>query len=177
MKISKIGLLFIGIFFIISSSSGRDDGRRELMSKKEVTEKYDKNGDGELDYREKMSFLRSLNEEERNLYRRKFNEQINKGVREVQREHQNNKREEDIRARINETGKKLRWLVESGEITEEQARSECRVNKINESIKLQEMNYEGHEHRDRHHDEHEHRIDTMKVMSMETDTMMSMVQG
>ena len=95
MKISKIGLSFIGIFCVISSSSGRDEGRRELMSKQEVTEKYDKNGDGELDYREKMSFLRSLNEEERNLYRRKFNEQINKGVREVQREHQNNKREEE----------------------------------------------------------------------------------
>ena len=159
MKISKIGLLFIGIFCVISSSSGRDEGRRELMSKQEVTEKYDKNGDGELDYREKMSFLRSLNEEERNLYRRKFNEQINKGVREVQREHQNNKREEDIRARINEAGKKLRRLVESGEITEEQARKRMQElrQRINESIKLhRDRHHEGHEHGDRHHDGHEH---------------------
>ena len=130
------------------------------MSKQEVTEKYDKNGDGELDYREKMSFLRSLNEEERNLYRRKFNEQINKGLREVQREHQNNKREEDIRARINEAGKKLRRLVESGEITEEQARKRMQElrQRINESIKLhRDRHHEGHEHRNRHHDEHEHR--------------------
>ena len=159
MKISKIGLSFIGIFCVISSSSGRDEGRRELMSKQEVTEKYDKNGDGELDYREKMSFLRSLNEEERNLYRRKFNEQINKGLREVQREHQNNKREEDIRARINEAGKKLRRLVESGEITEEQARKRMQElrQRINESIKLhRDRHHDGHEHRDRHHDGHEH---------------------
>jgi len=156
MKISKIGLSFIGIFCVISSSSGRDEGRRELMSKQEVTEKYDKNGDGELDYREKMSFLRSLNEEERNLYRRKFNEQINKGVREVQREHQNNKREEDIRARINEAGKKLRRLVESGEITEEQARKRMQElrQRINESIKLhRDRHHDGHEQRDRHHDD------------------------
>ena len=156
MKISKIGLSFIGIFCVISSSSGRDEGRRELMSKQEVTEKYDKNGDGELDYREKMSFLRSLNEEERNLYRRKFNEQINKGVREVQREHQNNKREEDIRARINEAGKKLRRLVESGEITEEQARKRMQElrQRINESIKLhRDRHHDGHDHRDRHHDD------------------------
>ena len=159
MKISKIGLSFIGIFYVISSSSGRDEGRRELMSKQEVTEKYDKNGDGELDYREKMSFLRSLNEEERNLYRRKFNEQINKGVREVQREHQNNIREEDIRARINEAGKKLRRLVESGEITEEQARKRMQElrQRINESIKLhRDRHHEGHENRYRHHDGHEH---------------------
>ena len=159
MKISKIGLSFIGIFCVISSSSGRDEGKRELMSKQEVTEKYDKNGDGELDYREKMSFLRSLNEEERNLYRRKFNEQINKGVREVQREHQNNKREEDIRARINEAGKKLRRLVESGEITEEQARKRMQElrQRINESIKLhRDRHHESHEHGDRHHDAHEH---------------------
>ena len=159
MKISKIGLSFIGIFCVISSSSGRDEGRRELMSKQEVTEKYDKNGDGELDYREKMSFLRSLNEEERNLYRRKFNEQINKGVREVQREHQNNKREQDISARINEAGKKLRRLVESGEITEEQARKRMQElrQRINESIKLhRDRHHEGHENRYRHHDGHEH---------------------
>ena len=160
MKISKIGLSFIGIFCVISSSSGRDEGRRELMSKQEVTEKYDKNGDGELDYREKMSFLRRLNEDERNLHRRRFKEQINKGVREVQREQQNNKREEDIRARINEAGKKLRRLVESGEISEEQARKRMQElrQRINESIKLHsDRHYEGHEHGDRHHDEHEHR--------------------
>ena len=160
MKISKIGLSFIGIFCVISSSSGRDEGRRELMSKQEVTEKYDKNGDGELDYREKMSFLRRLNEDERNPHRRRFKEQINKGVREVQREQQNNKREEDIRARINEAGKKLRRLVESGEISEEQARKRMQElrQRINESIKLHsDRHYEGHEHGDRHHDEHEHR--------------------
>ena len=50
----------VGFFSAIAFSSGNDEEKRELMSKKEVTERYDKNGDGELDYREKMTFLREL---------------------------------------------------------------------------------------------------------------------
>ena len=73
MKTPRTGILLVGFFSAIAFSSGNDGEKRELMSKKEVTEKYDKNGDGELDYREKMTFLRSLDEEERNAYRRHFN--------------------------------------------------------------------------------------------------------
>ena len=79
------------------------------MSKKEVTERYDKNGDGELDYREKMTFLREL--------------------------------------------------VESGEITEEQARRrmENMRRRAAESLNGEhsERQHDDHEHRDRHHDGHE----------------------
>ena len=109
----------VGFFSAIAFSSGNDEEKRELMSKKEVTERYDKNGDGELDYREKMTFLREL--------------------------------------------------VESGEITEEQARRrmENMRRRAAESLngehrdrhhdghENEDRNHDGHEHRDRHHDGHE----------------------
>ena len=109
VKIPRTGILLVGFFSAIAFSSGNDEEKRESMSKKEVTERYDKNGDGELDYREKMTFLREL--------------------------------------------------VESGEITEEQARR--RMENIRrraaESLNGEhsERHHDDREHRDRHHDGHE----------------------
>ena len=109
MKIPRTGILLVGFFSAIAFSSGNDEEKRELMSKKEVTERYDKNGDGELDYREKMTFLREL--------------------------------------------------VESGEITEEQARRrmENMRRRAAESLNGEhsERQHDDHEHRDRHHEGHE----------------------
>ena len=109
MKIPRTGILLVGFFSAIAFSSGNDEEKRELMSKKEVTERYDKNGDGELDYREKMTFLREL--------------------------------------------------VESGEITEEQARRrmENMRRRAAESLNGEhsERQHDDREHRDRHHDGHE----------------------
>ena len=90
----------VGFFSAIAFSSGNDEEKRELMSKKEVTERYDKNGDGELDYREKMTFLREL--------------------------------------------------VESGEITEEQARRRM------ENMRRRAAESLNSEHRERHHGDREH---------------------
>ncbi len=106
VKIPRTGILLVGFFSAISFSSGNDEEKRESMSKNEVTERYVKNGDGELDYREKMTFLREL--------------------------------------------------VESGEITEEQARR--RMGNIRrraaESLngEYSERQHDDREHRDRHHD-------------------------
>ena len=109
VKIPRTGILLVGFFSAIAFSSGNDEEKRELMSKKEVTERYDKNGDGELDYREKMTFLREL--------------------------------------------------VESGEITEEQARRrmENMRRRAAESLNGEhsERQHDDREHRDRHHDGHE----------------------
>ena len=52
--------------------AGERNDNRKLLSKTEVTNKYDQNGDGTLDYREKMSFLRNLNEDQREAYRKAF---------------------------------------------------------------------------------------------------------
>ena len=84
------------------------------MSKKEVTKKYDKNGDGELDYREKMTFLRSLDEEEINAYRRHFNVHQKIDIRVEHDKRDNDQISEGIRARLDDAGKKLRELVGSG---------------------------------------------------------------
>ena len=109
VKIPRTGILLVGFFSAIAFSSGNDEEKRESKSKKEVTERYDKNGDGELDYREKMTFLREL--------------------------------------------------VESGEITEEQARRrmENMRRRAAESLNGEhsERQHDDHEHRDRHHDGHE----------------------
>ena len=108
VKIPRTGILLVGFFSAIAFSSGNDEEKRELMSKKEVTERYDKNGDGELDYREKMTFLREL--------------------------------------------------VESGEITEEQARRrmENMRRRAAESLNSEhsERQHDGHENGDRHHDDY-----------------------
>ena len=90
----------VGFFSAIAFSSGNDEEKRESKSKKEVTERYDKNGDGELDYREKMTFLREL--------------------------------------------------VESGEITEEQARRRM------ENMRRRAAESLNSEHRERHHGDREH---------------------
>ena len=109
VKIPRTGILLVGFFSAIAFSSGNDEEKRESMSRKEVTERYDKNGDGELDYREKMTFLREI--------------------------------------------------VESGEITEEQARRrmENMRRRAAESLNGEhsERQHDDHEHRDRHHDGHE----------------------
>ena len=108
VKIPRTGILLVGFFSAIAFSSGNDEEKRELMSKKEVTERYDKNGDGELDYREKMTFLREL--------------------------------------------------VESGEITEEQARRrmENMRRRAAESLNGEHRgrHHDGHENGDRHHDDY-----------------------
>ena len=101
----------VGFFSAIAFSSGNDEEKRESKSKKEVTERYDKNGDGELDYREKMTFLREL--------------------------------------------------VESGEITEEQARRRMENMRRRAAESLNSEHRERHhgdrEHDERHHDDREHR--------------------
>ena len=100
----------VGFFSAIAFSSGNDEEKRESKSKKEVTERYDKNGDGELDYREKMTFLREL--------------------------------------------------VESGEITEEQARRRMENMRRRAAESLNSEHRERHhgdrEHGERHHDDREH---------------------
>ena len=98
MKLIKIFMsLAIANVAVISSDaqergrrdreSGERNGDRKLLSKTEVTNKYDQNGDGTLDYREKMSFLRSLNEDQREAYRKAFfqNNQ-NRGTQEGNRD-------------------------------------------------------------------------------------------
>ena len=118
----------VGFFSAIAFSSGNDEEKRELMSKKEVTERYDKNGDGELDYREKMTFLRELVESgeiTEEQARRRMENMRRRAAESLNSEHgerhhgerDNDKRGEGIRARLDEAGKKLRELVESGEIT------------------------------------------------------------
>ena len=111
VKIPRTRILLVGFFSAIAFSSGNDEEKRESKSKKEVTERYDKNGDGELDYREKMTFLREL--------------------------------------------------VESGEITEEQARRrmENMRRRAAESLNSEhrERHHDDREHGERHHDDREHR--------------------
>ena len=160
----------VGFFSAIAFSSGNDEEKRELMSKKEVTERYDKNGDGELDYREKMTFLRELVESgeiTEEQARRRMENMRRRAAESLNSEHgerhhgerDNDKRGEGIRARLDEAGKKLRELVESGEITEEQARRrmENMRRRAAESLNGEhsERQHDDHEHRGRHHDGHE----------------------
>ena len=78
MKLSNITFGFLALMVAVISSNAQERGRGDrerggnLLSKSEVTKNYDQNGDGTLDYREKMSFLRSLNEDQREEYRRAF---------------------------------------------------------------------------------------------------------
>ena len=160
----------VGFFSAIAFSSGNEEEKRESMSKKEVTERYDKNGDGELDYREKMTFLRELVESgeiTEEQARRRMENMRRRAAESLNSEHgerhhgerDNDKRGEGIRARLDEAGKKLRELVESGEITEEQARRrmENMRRRAAESLNGEhsERQHDDHEHRDRHHDGHE----------------------
>ena len=170
VKIPRTGILLVGFFSAIAFSSGYDEEKRELMSKKEVTERYDKNGDGELDYREKMTFLRELVESgeiTEEQARRRMENMRRRAAESLNSEHgerhhgerDNDKRGEGIRARLDEAGKKLRELVESGEITEEQARRrmENMRRRAAESLNGEhsERQHDDREHRDRHHDGHE----------------------
>ena len=76
MKLRKTIPLFAGILIgsgmLTSLFAESDRNKRELLSKKELTKIYDRNGDGQLDYREKMSFLRGLNDEEKASYKQHF---------------------------------------------------------------------------------------------------------
>ena len=170
VKIPRTGILLVGFFSAIAFSSGNDEEKRELMSKKEVTERYDKNGDGELDYREKMTFLRELVESgeiTEEQARRRMENMRRRAAESLNSEHgerhhgerDNDKRGEGIRARLDEAGKKLHEIVESGEITEEQARRrmENMRRRAAESLNGEhsERQHDDHEHRDRHHDGHE----------------------
>jgi Ca2+-binding EF-hand superfamily protein len=65
-----IAMLTAGIAVI--SGNAEDQTGPKTLSKSEITKKYDQNGDGTLDYREKMTFLRSLDENGREAYRRAF---------------------------------------------------------------------------------------------------------
>jgi Ca2+-binding EF-hand superfamily protein len=65
-----IAMLTAGIAVI--SGNSEDQTGPKTLSKSEITKKYDQNGDGTLDYREKMTFLRSLDENGREAYRRAF---------------------------------------------------------------------------------------------------------
>ena len=49
-----------------------DKDPQRILSKDEVNKRYDTNGDGALDFREKTTFLRSLNEEQKAAYRKQF---------------------------------------------------------------------------------------------------------
>jgi hypothetical protein len=73
----------------------RDHRKQVVLSKDEVTKRYDKNGDGTLDYREKMAFIRSLGEDERAAYRKEFSQVgQSRGDRAGgEREHGDNKRQ------------------------------------------------------------------------------------
>ena len=73
----------------------RDHRKQVVLSKDEVTKRYDNNGDGTLDYREKMVFIRSLGEDERAAYRKEFS-QVGQGRSDRaggEREHGDNKRQ------------------------------------------------------------------------------------
>ena len=73
----------------------RDHRKQVVLSKDEVTKRYDKTGDGTLDYREKMVFIRSLGEDERAAYRKEFS-QVGQGRSDRaggEREHGDNKRQ------------------------------------------------------------------------------------
>ena len=50
----------------------RGSQNQKLMSKDELTKKYDTNNDGTLDYREKMAFIKSLDENQKAAYRSSF---------------------------------------------------------------------------------------------------------
>ena len=63
-------MLTAGIAVI--SGNAEDQTGPKTLSKSEITKKYDQNGDGTMDYREKMTFLRSLDENGRAAYRRAF---------------------------------------------------------------------------------------------------------
>ena len=159
MKIPRTGILMVGFFSVIALSLGNKWEKRELMSNKVVTEKYDKNGDGELEYREKMTFLRSLDEEERNAYRRHFNVYQKLDIRAEYGKRDNDQRSEGIRARLDEAGKKLSELVESGEITKEQARRRMEEMRRRAYESLNGENRDrpqhDHDHEEKHHDDHE----------------------
>ena len=73
----------------------RDHRKQVVLSKDEVTKRYDKNGDGTLDYREKMVFIRSLGEDERAAYRKEFSQvgQARSDRAGGEREHGDNKRQ------------------------------------------------------------------------------------
>ena len=119
----------VGFFSAIAFSSGNDEEKRELMSKKEVTERYDKNGDGELDYREKMTFLREL---------------VESG--EITEE-QARRRMENMRRRAAESL--------NGEHSERQHDDREHRDRHHDGHENGDRNHDGHGHRDRHHDGHE----------------------
>ena len=131
VKIPRTGILLVGFFSAIAFSSGNDEEKRELMSKKEVTERYDKNGDGELDYREKMTFLREL---------------VESG--EITEE-QARRRMENMRRRAAESL--------NGEHSERQHDDHEHRDRHHDGHENGNRNHDGHGHRDRHHDGHEHR--------------------
>ena len=119
MKLNKIigvtAALLIGVGTVVTSHADGEKGKRDqrsgrsdqdadrhrdhrkqvVLSKDEVTKRYDKNGDGTLDYREKMAFIRSLGEDERAAYRKEFSQVgQSRGDRAGgEREHGDNKRQ------------------------------------------------------------------------------------
>ena len=68
--ITLVLAFFSASFYAMAENKMRSG---KLMSKEELTQKYDKNDNGQLDYREKMAFLKSLNDKERDAYRKYFN--------------------------------------------------------------------------------------------------------
>ena len=54
----------------------RGSQNQKLMSKDELTKKYDTNNDGTLDYREKMAFIKSLDENQKAAYRSRFTQAV-----------------------------------------------------------------------------------------------------
>ena len=54
----------------------RGSQTQKLMSKDELIKKYDTNNDGTFDYREKMAFISSLDENQKTAYRRSFSQEF-----------------------------------------------------------------------------------------------------
>ena len=72
MKNCKLTFALLTAGIAVISGNADDQSGPKTLSKSEITKKFDRNGDGTLDYREKMTFLRSLDEQGRAAYRRAF---------------------------------------------------------------------------------------------------------
>ena len=130
--ITLVLAFFSASFYAMAENKMRSG---KLMSKEELTQKYDKNDNGQLDYREKMAFIKSLNDKERDAYRKYFN-QLNSSESSKKKGNKNRSKTiiyKDIskskREKNDERGLKFRkaeekiWTaVKAGELSEDDAK-------------------------------------------------------